>query len=62
MSAAARQLIESFAALPNAEQHEVLVELLRNTPEPPHEALSDEELIFAADEVFQDLDRHETRA
>lgn len=62
MSTAARQLLQSFAALPDAERHEVLLELLRSTPEAPYEAPSDQELIRAADDIFQDLDRRETPA
>jgi len=62
MSTAARQLLQSFAALPEAERREVLLELLRSTPETPYEAPSDQDLISAADAIFQDLDRRETLA
>ncbi len=60
MSTAARQLLQSFAALPEAERHKVLLELLRSTPETPYEAPSDQDLIRAADEIFQEIDRRET--
>ena len=62
MSTAARQLIESFEALPEADQREVLVELLRHTFESSsYSAPSDEELLLAADQVFQELDQREAR-
>jgi hypothetical protein len=38
MSTAARQLLQSFGALAEADRREVLLELLRNTPETPYEA------------------------
>jgi len=60
MSTAARQLLQSFAALAEAERRVVLLELLRNTPETPYEAPSDQELIRAADDIFQEIDRRET--
>jgi hypothetical protein len=61
MSTAARQLIESFEALPEADQHEVLVELLRHTFESSYSTPSDEELLLAADQIFQELDQREAQ-
>ena len=61
MSTVARQLIESFEALPEADQREVLVELLRHTSESFYSAPSDEELLLAADQVFQELDQREAQ-
>ncbi len=61
MSTAARQLIESFEALPESDQREVLVELLRHTFESSYSALSDEELLLAANQVFQELDQREAQ-
>ncbi|WP_020508559.1 hypothetical protein [Lamprocystis purpurea] len=61
MSTVARQLLQSFAALAEAERSEVLLELLRNTPATPYEAPSDQELIRAADDIFQEIDRREFR-
>ena len=61
MSTAARQLIESFEALPEVDQREVLVELLRHTFESSYSAPSDEELLLAADQVFQELDQREAQ-
>lgn len=61
MSTAARQLIESFEALPEVDQREVLVELLRHTFESSYSAPSDKELLLAADQVFQELDQREAQ-
>ena len=59
MAEAARQLIETFEALPDDEKQVVTVEILRRTEledrPPPDEA----ELVLAADQVFLDLDYRE---
>jgi len=57
MGDAARHLLQSFEALSEAERREVLEELLRRAAELPYSFPSDEELVRAADQVFQDLDR-----
>jgi hypothetical protein len=62
MSTAARLLLQSFAALPEIERREVLLELLRSTTETSYEVPSDHDLIRAADELFQEIDRRETLA
>jgi hypothetical protein len=59
MGDAARHLLKSFDALSETEQREVLAELLRRATELPHAFPSDDELVRAADQVFQDLDRRE---
>jgi hypothetical protein len=59
MGDAARHLLESFEALSGTERREVLEELLRRAAELPHSFPSDEELVHAADQVFQELDRRE---
>lgn len=61
MTNAARQLIDSFEALPEEEKHEVLAQLLRRLMDSPYASPSDEELTRAADLVFQDYDRHEAK-
>ena len=61
MTKAAQQLIDSFEALPEEEKHQVLVQLLRRLMDTPYSTLSDEELLHAADVVFQDYDRHEAQ-
>lgn len=62
MTAAARRFIESFATLSETDRHEVLIELLRRNADIPYVAPSDEELLVAADTVFQELDRRESRS
>jgi hypothetical protein len=62
MTDAARRLIESFQALPDLDKREVLAALLREATQVPYQALSDDDLTSAADEVFLDLDRREARA
>ena len=59
MTNAAKQLIDSFEALPEQEKHEVLGQLLRRLMERPYGSPSDEELIVAADLTFQEYERRE---
>ena len=61
MRNAARHLLESFEALPETDQREVLVQLLRRATELPYAFPSDEELLQSADQIFQDLDRFEAK-
>jgi len=61
MDNAAERLIESFKALPDLEKREVLSVLLRHAIALPYPTLADEELLHAADQVFQDLDRREAQ-
>ena len=59
MSKNAQQLLSTFDALPKNDQHEVLIELLRRTTDTSYQMPSDEELLLAADVVFQELDSQE---
>ena len=61
MTNAAKQLIDSFDALPEDEKHEVLAQLLRRLMSTPYSSPSDEDLLQAADLVFQDYDRRENQ-
>lgn len=61
MTNAARQLIDSFEALPEQEKHEVLGQLLRRLMDKPYASPSDEELTGAADLIFQEYDRREAQ-
>ena len=61
MGDAARNLLQSFEALSETERREVLEELLRRAAELPYSFPSDEELVRAAYQVFQDLDRREAK-
>lgn len=59
MTNAARQLLSSFKALSPTDQHDVLVQLLREPIEAEYEAPSDGELISAAEQVFLEYDKAE---
>ena len=59
MGDAARQLLKSFEALSETDRREVLEQLLRRAAELPCSFPSDEEFLGAADQVFQELDRHQ---
>jgi len=59
MGDAARHLLQSFEALSETERYEVLEALLRRATELPYSFPSDDELVRAADQVFQGLDRLE---
>ncbi len=61
MGDAARHLLKSFEALSETEQREVLAQLLRRAAELPYSFPSDEELVRAADQVFQELDHREAK-
>ena len=59
MTNAAKQLIDSFEALPEDEKHEVLAQLLRRLMSTPYSSPTDEDFLHAADLVFQEYDRRE---
>ena len=59
MTNAAYNFLRSFKALPPSDQHEVLVQLLREPIEVKYEVPSDEELVAAAESVFLDYDKAE---
>jgi len=59
MTKAAQDLLRSFKALPPSDQHDVLVQLLREPIEASYEAPSDDELVGAADVIFLEYDRAE---
>ena len=59
MTKAAQDFLRSFKALPATDQHEVLVQLLREPIEASYEVPSDDELIATADSVFLEYDRAE---
>ena len=61
MTEAAAQLLATFDLLPPEEQHQLVAELLRRTGELPGHPLKDEHLTILADNLFQQLDREETR-
>ena len=59
MTKAAQDFLRSFKALPPTDQHEVLVQLLREPIEASYETPSDDELVAAADFVFLEYDTAE---
>ena len=60
MTSMALQFLRSFKALSPGDQHDVLVQLLREPIEADYEVPSDEELASAADEVFLQYDKSES--
>lgn len=61
MTNVALQFLRSFKALSPSDQHDVLVQLLREPIDAEYQPPSDEELVSAADEVFQQYDKSESR-
>jgi len=53
--------LQSFDALSEADRREVLEQLLRRASELPYSFPSDDELMHAADAVFQEYDRREAK-
>jgi hypothetical protein len=54
-------VLEAFERLPAQEREKVVAEILRRASYSEHLAPSDDELIYAADELFRDLDKREGR-
>jgi len=61
MSAAVQQLLDAFDALPEADKHQVAVQILRRFAGAEAGDLSEEALTGAADELFRALDAEEAR-
>ena len=59
MTEAAQRFLRSFNALPQPDQHDVLVSLLRLPIEAEYSTPADDELIYAADQVFLELEKAE---
>lgn len=59
VTAQAKHIIEDFGALPDQEKREVLAELIRMARHLDYPAVSDDELLSAADDVFREYDRRE---
>ena len=60
MTTNARRVIEEFDELGAAEQHEVLIKLLRKSIKSPYPSLTESELTTVADEIFLELDQDES--
>ena len=59
MTEAAQLFLRSFKALPQPDQHDVLVSLLRLPIEAEYSMPSDDELLYVANQIFLELDRTE---
>ena len=59
MTQSVKELVHQFEALPEREREEVVAELLRRARSEPHDLPNDQDLVAAADHLFQDLDRRE---
>jgi hypothetical protein len=59
MTEAAQRFLRSFKALPQSDQHDVLVSLLRLPVDAQYAPPADDDLIHAAEQVFLGLDQAE---
>ena len=59
MSPAVRQLLEIFDALPEADKHQAVAEILLRAPAGEQGDLPEAALLKAAEELFATLDREE---
>ena len=61
MTSSVQQLLHSFDLLPEAEQRELVWEILRRSVNFDLPSLSDEEFVLSAEALFLDLDRREAQ-
>ena len=59
MTAASKQIIETFESLPDPEKREVLAKLLRIGAKLEYPEIGDDELIAAADSLFRSYDERD---
>ena len=59
MTSTVEEILRSFEALPEADKHRLVVELLRWSAKTPRPPLTDDELVATADEIFLGYDREE---
>jgi hypothetical protein len=57
----AQDVIEKFVQLPVNEKKKVISVILRESLDTETPVLSDDELVFNAEEIFLELDRHEAK-
>jgi len=62
VSTAVQHLLDSFKALSDSDKHELASAILRWSTLSDHPALTDDELVRAADSVFRALDEQEEQA
>jgi hypothetical protein len=53
------KLVAEVEALPEAQRQEVIAALLRRAQVEPHDLPQDQDLVAAADVLFQEMDRRE---
>ncbi|HLW67702.1 MAG TPA: hypothetical protein VKS79_20465 [Gemmataceae bacterium] len=61
MTQKVRDLLNSFDSLPDADKHEMAVEVLRRVRKSAHGDVSDESLTALADELFCAMDAQEAK-
>jgi hypothetical protein len=61
MTIAVQQLLDAFDRLPEADKHQVTVEILRRVSESAEGNLPESALVEVADELFRALDAEEAR-
>ena len=61
MTKAAKKFLATFETLPEPDKQEVAVEILRHTLDDSYPAPDDSDLVFAADQLFLELDRRESQ-
>jgi hypothetical protein len=62
MTKSVEQFLKSFEQLPDAEKRELASEIIKRSLELDLPELSDETLLFAADEIFLQLDKEESKS
>jgi hypothetical protein len=60
MTAAVRQLLDTFDALPEADKHQAAIEILRRVSAGVEGDLPETALVEAADDLFRALDEQES--
>ena len=61
MGITGEKIIATFDELPDSEKREVVAAILRCTAKMEFSSLSDDELVYSAEETFLELDRIEAR-
>ncbi|MEA2601948.1 MAG: hypothetical protein QOF89_2940 [Acidobacteriota bacterium] len=61
MTKAAKKLLATFETLPEPDKQELAVEILRHTLNESYSSPDDSDLVFAADQLFLELDRRESQ-
>ena len=59
MTPVVEKLVAEVEALPEPQRQEVIAVLLQRARTEPHDLPADDDLVAAADALFQDLDRRE---